>query len=326
MVAQANADDFRTIATTLLDIARRTAHDGRLADAIRLLGHGIAVMDTTDARDCDLARVLVGYGQLLSLNNFQGQGDCDETLAILDRARSLAERSGDRQSQADAIDLLGTTRYYRALAGAGGTFDDATPYFEQALALRKEIGDTRGIAETIFHLGLVQQNTGRWEDARKCFERAVEAARSGNHQLEHSYAVRHLGFVCQHDGNLAGARRCLEESLTLREEIGFRLFLPFSLLALGDVCLQSGDIDTAESCFERALAIAEEIQSLSQTVFGLISRGEVAQVRGRHSQARLLFERAREMATAQGFTRGSALASRMLDAPGDPAEIAHATD
>jgi tetratricopeptide (TPR) repeat protein len=311
-IAMSQSAALTTIARTLVEVSEHYYYAGSISEAIRTLKHGNAIMETPDATDMDRALLLVQCAKLQSLDNFQGRGDFDQTLAMLARARELAEGLPDQRPHADAIDLTGMTLYYRALAGAGGVFPDALPHFERALAMREQSGDGRGVAESIFHIGLIEQNTGQWQAARATFARATELARAGGYRLEHSYAVRHLGFVEQHEGNLEAARHCLAESLALREEIGFRLFLPFSMRALGEVCMQMGDIDAADGLFERAYIVATEIGSPSQTIFALLSRGELYQARGRSSDARAVIEQAAALAASAGFTRGEQLAARML--------------
>jgi tetratricopeptide (TPR) repeat protein len=296
---------FGRLVDTLTSLAKHFAWAGRLAEGVRLLRLGEQLLETPDAPATVSSRLMTAYGELLALENFQGTGDFDTTLTTLQRAEALAEQAGDERLRAAAIDATGAALHYRALAQGGG-FDAELDCFERALAIREQFAqsDSRAYAETLFHVGLAHEFSGRLDVARGWYERAVSRARTPGCELELSYAVRHLGFVHQRQGDLARARALLAESLELRRRIGFRLFLPFSHLAYGDVCAELGDTQTAREQFEQALAIAREIASPSQTIFALIALGQWQRDHSSPAEATDSFTEALVLAESVGFERG----------------------
>lgn len=292
--------------------ARRLTFAGRTTAAIELL-QAVRHQSGASTSPALQARLALEEGSIRSLENFQGAGSFDETYAVLAEGEALAAATNDPQLLAAAKDALGMARYYQALA-ARGDFTPASDALAAALTAREAGGDNRALAESVFHVGLVYQNTGNWELARQYYERAVALAEAGEHALELSYAVRHLGMYYQTQaGDLEAARDCYQRSLELREQIGFRIFLPFSHLALGELLVELGELDAAERHFMSAYEIASDIASASQTIFALLLLGELHEQRGATELARDYYERALRAADEADFERGRARAIANLE-------------
>jgi tetratricopeptide (TPR) repeat protein len=287
--------------------ARRFTFDGRTSEAIALLQTARRRSDGSYS-PAEQARLTLEEGSIRSLEIFQGTGSFEETYAVLAEGEALADAAGDPQLIATAQDALGMARYYQALA-TRGDFAPALEALAAALTIRETGEDSRALAESVFHVGLVYQNTGAWEPARQHFERAIAIAEADGDALEHSYAIRHLGMYYQSQASdLITARACYERSLELREQIGFRIFLPFSHLALGELLVELGELDEAERHFTAAYEIASDIASPSQTTFALLLLGELHEQRGASDRARDCYQRGLRAADEAGFERGRARA------------------
>jgi len=289
---------------TLAEV-RQLTYAGRTGDAISRLQQARQTVEPGGA--ADLARLALEEGGIRALENFQGSGSFDETFEVLEMGREQAELSGDPELIADAHDKLGMALYYQALA-TGGDFGPALAELEPALALRRDLDDNRALAESLFHVGLIHQNSGNWDAARDYYQRAIEIAEPGGHALEISYAVRHLGMYYQTTGDLEAAAAYYRRSLELREQIDFLIFLPFSHIQLGDALVELGDLESARQHFTTAYEIAVQINSPSQTIFALIMLAELAERGNQRDAARRYFERALQAANAAGFERGRARA------------------
>jgi tetratricopeptide (TPR) repeat protein len=264
-----------------------------LLDAgIVLLESGVKLLERIPISDEAGARLYAQIGKLRATRNFQGVKDYGATFSILTTARHHADLSASDARIADVLDLIGLTHYYRKLRTGEGTFDTAAEYFQQALARREFINDRRGIAETLFHLGLIYQNTDAEFAAAEMYARSAEIAYQDGYKLELSYAVRHLGAIAKTKGDLDTARNYAEQSLALREEIGFAIFLPFSHIALGDVCAAQGDWEAAGAHFEQAHRMNADTQLHTQTIFALLALARVSENEGNHAQARRQLEEA----------------------------------
>ncbi len=113
--------------------------------------------------------------------------------------------------------------------------------FQRGLELRRRAGDERGVAESLFQVGLVHQVI-RDDSAAALpwFEEAYTRARKAADPVLMSYAIRHVAFCRLHAGDRAGARAGLEESLWLREQAGFIPGVAMALAALAEVVASDG--------------------------------------------------------------------------------------
>jgi tetratricopeptide (TPR) repeat protein len=171
-------------------------------------------------------------------------GEFDRAERTLEAARSSAAADGDRATEAAALDRLAMVMHFRALdrggdaAGAGAEEE----LFQRALAIRREIGDQAGIAESLFGVGLVHQVLRRdWDAAMPCFREALALADAHGDDLLRSEVHRHMGFFSMvEDVEPEQAVHHLRVSLELRERWGDPRWIPSGLLALGQAELVAG--------------------------------------------------------------------------------------
>jgi tetratricopeptide (TPR) repeat protein len=131
--------------------------------------------------------------------------------------------------------------------------------FERALAIRRELDDDEGVAESLWQLGLVQQVLRRDHEAgAPLFGSALELAERLP-RLDpwlRSEIHRHVGFVHllrdEYDPSLHHLRRSLE----LREALPERGWIAGGFTALSMASLRAGRRDDAIACARRALELA----------------------------------------------------------------------
>ncbi|MFP2904971.1 tetratricopeptide repeat protein [Pyxidicoccus sp. 3LFB2] len=205
------------------------------------------------------ARIHAELGRLLTrqLRHEPGKKASD-VVVVLQRARQLAERSGDRRALAAALDAEGMFLYWDKLVSGRGEWEPIVTLFERAHALSEQAGDARGISETLFHLGLTRQFRGDSAGARDFYERSLAISRASGDALMQSYAVRHLGDLSEERGDLDTALALNEESLRLREQVGFRTGQVFALLSVARLrALREPRSDAALEAVQRALRLAQ---------------------------------------------------------------------
>jgi tetratricopeptide (TPR) repeat protein len=127
-------------------------------------------------------------------------GDFDAVEALLTDALRQAEAGGDRAAEAAALDLLGELQHQRTIARprdewAGVDHRTERERFERALAIRRELGDRAGVAESLLHLGWVHQVLlGDGGAALPLFREALELAEPDGDPHVRSELHRHIGF------------------------------------------------------------------------------------------------------------------------------------
>lgn len=255
------------------EIAQAYFYLGRGTDAQHLLRTMLRLIEASEAKPQDRLRLLLLYGQILTIDHFLNETDAALLFEPLLQARQIAETVHDQQGLSDALSLLGQAHYFvtlitRISSGASpnspqdqGDYDEAFTYQQHALQLREALHDSRGQAESHFHLGVVY---GRWRQrdlAVEHYTKALQIAEQAGHLFERSEPTRHLAWNALWKGDLEAALTHAKLALSLREAAGFRPYLPFDHLLLSDISLKKGDTANALLHAEIASALAREVGS-----------------------------------------------------------------
>jgi tetratricopeptide (TPR) repeat protein len=127
-------------------------------------------------------------------------GDYDAAEALLSQALHEARAGGDRAGEAAALDGLGVLLHLRAIDRPPSEWpsfdcDAEQDLFERALAIRRELGDRAGTAESLLHLGWAHQVLrGQPAVALPLFMEAQALAEPDGDPHVRSELHRHIGF------------------------------------------------------------------------------------------------------------------------------------
>jgi predicted ATPase/DNA-binding XRE family transcriptional regulator len=169
----------------------------------------------------------------------------------------------------------------KALSGAGtlaryqGDFARARLLFEESLALRRGLGDKKGIAASLNNLGTIAWGQGDYATARLLFEESLAVRQELGDKQAIAASLSNLAAVSRHLGEADRARRFQEEGLALMRELGNKRGIATSLNNLGGAAWGQGDYATARLLFEESLALARELGHKSGVADGLCNLGEV---------------------------------------------------
>jgi tetratricopeptide (TPR) repeat protein len=278
---------------------------GRLDDALALLGSaGQSGLVTSDEAASEVLRLTLLRAKILTDRIFYANRGYVEAVETLEAADTLAQRLDDQLSAATALDLLGMADYYHVMQVGSVDYGSALQRFQAALARREDLTDSRGVVESLFHVGLVHERLEQYDEALDMYWRAYALARERGHLLEQSYAARHLGGGAQELGDLDAALAYSRESLALRQELGITLLLPLAHIALGAVTLARQDVDGAGQEYEQAHTLADGMQSPLAIVFSLLALSELAHARGNEDARRDYAKRALSRAQEDGLPLG----------------------
>jgi DNA-binding SARP family transcriptional activator len=227
---------------------------------------------------------------LFSMFNRVGNwADCVVTHRI---AMVSSRRTGNRCGESWVLNNLGAALGPRHM-------NEAVGYLEEALAIRREIGDRQGEAQTANNLADVYLQLGRPREALGPLQRSLLIQRERGHRRGEGIALHNLGeayleldrfdeaieslkkahAIFAEMGVLHGegwvlhslgraylgldrtddALRCLREALAIRQSAGDRRNQAFTLRLLGQVSQALGDVDSAHDCWNQALAIFSEL-------------------------------------------------------------------
>ena len=167
----------------------------------------------------------------------------------------------------------------RALMGAGniaferGEYEAARPLYSQALALRRQINDGRGIASCLNSLGNIAYEGGAFREAKQLFEQALEGFDTYEDAHGKACALSNLANVLGREGAFEAARERHQAALVLFRERADLHNIALTLNNMAYKILHCPDFYDARPMLEESLRIGrilESSESVARSVMGFV--------------------------------------------------------
>jgi predicted ATPase/transcriptional regulator with XRE-family HTH domain len=211
---------------------------GQLGRAHQLVRHGLTQLRELGCEE-DSAKALVWFGLILDAHS-----QTDAARACFVEALDVFRRGTNLFWTARAATNLG-----RCLARLGEV-DAAVPFLDEALLLRRQIGDQRGVANTLHHLADARESAGELVRAQALAAEALSIARSVGDRFVTVRALIGLGRVAYARGEMRAAAEYLDQALTMAERDGFGH-------EVAEVAGVRGLVARGAGCLERAAQLGE---------------------------------------------------------------------
>jgi predicted ATPase/class 3 adenylate cyclase len=204
--------------------------------------------------------------------------------AILTRTPSST--TAQRRLRAKALHAAGH------LADAYDDLAATSAYFEESLALFRELGDKPGMAMTLLGLGEVGPAFSPQEKAAAAAycEESLALFRELGDKWGMASALCHLGLYAWTQGDFTRARARHEEALGLFHELGDTAGVAAALCHLGLGARFMGDYARAEAVLEQGIALGRQAEIRDVLTYGPVNLGHVALARGDYARAEALLE------------------------------------
>lgn len=293
-------------AESAVRLATSLFYAGRPADGADLLEAVRPRLERAGLDRPGVVRMQIEHARMVHYTASQAGAPASRAAELSSAALAAAEALGDDVLVGDASDLLGLTLYWQALdSGRVADFETPVPHYARALTIRRKREDRRGVAETLFHQGLLFQNrpSATAQDQKRAEALFLEARaliNAEDHPVELSYLERHLAAIAQERGDLDGALAAFRRSLALREQAGFRIYVPPALLAIAEVLLARRDRVEAADTYRRALREAEAVNAHRFVLDAHVALGGLAEAAGDRASARTHYQAALAAAAAAG--------------------------
>jgi len=216
----------------------------------------------------------------------------------------------------------------KALSGAGALAEEQADFVaaeslhRESLAVRREIDDAVGVAESLNNLGNVANLRGDYGAAQALHAEALEKRRELGDDWGVAASLNNLGNVAEYQGDFDEARTLYEESAALLEDLGDRWAQSVTLNNLGLVASDQGDWEAARGYASRSLGIARELGDRQGMAYALHTLGDIAFRQGRLEEARQLHAQslnlARELGDRQGMAESLESFAILAHAEDDP--------
>jgi len=171
------------------------------------------------------------------------------------------------------------------LVGRQGDYGRAMALHGESLALARELGDQKGIAQALLGRGLATMWQGDFDATTALFEESLELSRELEDKRFMAITLANMGVVAQRKRDYAKSVALCEESLTMFRTLGTKRWIALSLRLMGHAVRLQGDLEKAEGVYRESLALFGETRDkwiATECIEGLAL---VASAQGKHERA-----------------------------------------
>ncbi|MEM9217647.1 MAG: tetratricopeptide repeat protein [Cyanobacteria bacterium P01_F01_bin.150] len=153
----------------------------------------------------------------------------------------------------------------RTLNGLGkiaddfGDYPEALDYYQQALEIRREIGDRAGEGVTLNNIGGIYDNLSDYPKALDYYQQALGIRREIGDRVGEGRTLNNIGGTYDNLGDYPKALDYYQQALGIRREIGDRAGEGDTLNNIGGTYDNLGDYPEALDYYQQALGISREI-------------------------------------------------------------------
>lgn len=187
-----------------------------------------------------------------------------------------------------------------------GDFNQAAEAHAEALSLRRELADGRGIAESLAGLASARSRQGDQDEARVLFDDSLDRFREIGDLWGTAEAKNGLATVAHEKWEYEKAQRLYEESLALFTKLGNRRKMAISLNNLAIIAHDRKDYDRATELYEQSLALTRALDDKRTSAMALNNQGNVAYEQRDFLRATMLYEESLALFRTLGDRRGIA--------------------
>jgi non-specific serine/threonine protein kinase len=179
----------------------------------------------------------------------------------------------------------------KALCGAGimmwrhEDYSRAKAFFEESIALFRELGDKWGMAESLRGLGFVARDRSDYKRAAALFEESLSLFKEIEDKKGIVWPLNDLGVVALSQGEYSLAMARCEESLSLFRELGDGWGMAVSLNILGSTAYYQGYYSRSAALFEESLSLFQELGDKHGIAWCLEGLAGVAVAQGQPERA-----------------------------------------
>lgn len=159
-----------------------------------------------------------------------------------------------------------------------GEYGRSQDLHEESLSIREQMGDQDGVIAIRECLGVVLMRQGELARARGIFQESLNWWQKQNETLATAFAYNYLGVIAFYQHDYEQARAMHGQALSLWQAAGDTRGISAALNALGPVALYQGQIDEANSFLKQSLKLRWECQDYDGIAWNLERLAETALV------------------------------------------------
>ena len=245
--------------------------------------------------------VLAEQHNLRAALDWAGEADVELALRIMLALENFwitqAPAEGERRyaqllAHADAVDLrirAGAVRDYAACLDVQRRVDEARAHYERSIALCRQAGDERGVANGMFRVGVMEAMSGNSSEAKRIWKGCLQAFRALDDEVGVIQAVGNLGGLELEEGNTEQGLRMIDEAAGMAAAAGWSWWVGRALVDSAEWQVAHGEAADGERRARAALALFREAGNRQETVLALAVLARAAAVVGDDRRALALW-------------------------------------
>jgi tetratricopeptide (TPR) repeat protein len=239
----------RNIAVNQLDMANRTANQGKYQDALLVLEEARRLAISADDPALRI-KIAVSRG-----NIYFSMGRHADAFVDWENAVAEGDAAGERDLAALARIYIARGRLMLGSAGANAEFsvEEIRTHVQQQISAIKN--NDQAAATGWLVMGMAEKELGRFPEAESAVRRALNIHEKNRYLEEAAYDWYLIASIRSVSEQYASAQAALRTAIDFdrRAENGFGL--ASSWLAMGEVCLKAEQKEDAAAAFRRAAEI-----------------------------------------------------------------------
>jgi tetratricopeptide (TPR) repeat protein/predicted Ser/Thr protein kinase len=230
-------------------------------------------------------------------------GNYQASLDDLNRGLSLAIQVDNREAKARILHTIGIN--YKLLK----KFDEALRYYEDSLAIKRELGDKGGMAATFGEMAQVYDLMGKPEDAGENYLKGIRIEREIGNTKGLADKLLNMGTFYFARGNYDQALESTKQALQLYTELGDEKRQALCSSNIGACYVSKGQLSDALTYYQRALQLREKWKIPGEMAETFYNLADVYAQSARYDEALTHYLRALELWRGAGEKEGVAVAS-----------------
>jgi predicted ATPase/Tfp pilus assembly protein PilF len=194
-----------------------------------------------------------------------------------------------------------------ALARLQGEYSAARLSHDESLEIFQDLGDKRGVAESLERLGNIASDLGENEAAAVYYRASLENYKEIDDDKGIAWVLNSVGGTALARGRLTKYRSYFEQSLALSEQPVNRRIMGRTLSSLGILAVEQGEYETAFALYYRSLQIFEEAADSRGIARSFDNLGNLAMDSGNYSEAEDYFNKSLKIRRDLGDKQGVAI-------------------
>jgi predicted ATPase/DNA-binding XRE family transcriptional regulator len=189
-----------------------------------------------------------------------------------------------------------------------GELRDAIALQEEALAIHRGMVNNIGIAIGLHNLAEMHEQQGDYDRAAVFAEESRARYRELRDSRGMAWSIHHLAILARHHGAYERARRLFEECRTIYEKLQAKNDLARALNDLGELLDDLEEYESAREQYEESLKLAAELGDRRRQAAVLYNMGRHAHRMGNVERAAMLYDKSLSLHRDLGDKRGITMA------------------